>query len=365
MHCSSAGEFEQGKPLAEALKHVYPQYKLLLTFFSPSGYTAAIKYDVADVISYLPIDTAKNARRFVGLVKPRLAIFVKYEFWYHHLSTAFQQKTPLLLVSAVFRKEQVFFKKYGGFFRNMLRFFQHIFVQDILSVRLLEEAGIVGHSLGGDTRFDRVDEISLKSDPVPFIREFVQNKTSIVAGSTWGDDENLLKEFIATNADIKLILAPHELSHDHLVRLQNLFPNALMYSAIKEKNETVKSGRVLIVDAVGLLSRLYQHAAITYVGGGFTKDGIHNVLEAAVWGKAVLFGPNYKKYREAGELIKTGGGFSVADAKELENRVRRLLSDTKVLQTAGEKASAYIKANTGATEKIIRFIQEKRLLTKP
>ena len=363
MHCSSAGEFEQGKPLAEALKKQCPHYKLFITFFSPSGYEEVKNYAAADVAAYLPLDTNNNAERFLKLVNPKLAIFVKYEFWFHYLSQAASNKIPLLLISAVFRKEQIFFKPYGRFFQNILRFFQHIFVQDQASAALLKENGIQPVSISGDTRFDRVKEIVDAAETVPAIQGFLQNKKSIVAGSTWGDDEELLQEFIATNKEVKLILAPHEVTETHLRQLLILFPQAIFYSSLKKQNAAVEA-QVLIIDSVGLLSRLYQLATITYVGGGFTKDGIHNVLEAAVWSKPVVFGPNYKKYREAKELIEAGGGFSIGNGEELARVTGELFANPQRLSTANKNAGVYVEQNTGATEKIMRVIQENRLLTK-
>ncbi|GAA4735653.1 3-deoxy-D-manno-octulosonic acid transferase [Flavisolibacter ginsenosidimutans] len=363
MHCSSAGEFEQGKPVAEALKKSYPNYKLLISFFSPSGYSVAKNYSVADAICYLPLDTEKNAKRFIKTVKPALAVFVKYEFWYHHLSVAAFRHVPLLLVSAVFRKDQIFFKSYGGFFRRMLQLFRQIFVQDEASLQLLKR-NIINHCrIGGDTRFDRVKEIGKAGAPVPFINGFLQSKKCLVAGSTWPNDENLLKDFATSHPEIKLILAPHEINENHVRQLQTLFPNAMLYSSLQNQSQATGESQVLIIDNVGLLSRLYQHATITYVGGGFTRDGIHNILEAAVWGKPVIFGPNYKKYREAKDLIATGGGFSVADANEINKLAEQLFADEQYLQAVSKKAKDYVEENTGATESILQFIQENRLLT--
>lgn len=362
MHCSSAGEFEQGKPLAEALKKNHPQYKLLITFFSPSGYEAATNYPLADGICYLALDTRKAAERFLNLVNPKLAVFVKYEFWYHHLSATASRRIPLLLVSAVFRKEQIFFKSYGRFFKTMLRFFDHIFVQDDVSFQLLKEAGINRCSISGDTRFDRVKEISVRAKPVPFVATFLQNKKSVVAGSTWPDDEAVLKDFASAYPQVILIIAPHEVNAQHLHQLKTLFPEAVFYSSLNAK--TQGEAQVLIIDCVGLLSRLYQHATITYVGGGFTRDGIHNVLEAAVWSKPVVFGPNYKKYREAKDLIEAGGGFSLGKSDELKALVNDFFRNEQRLQTASKNAGVYVEQNTGATQKIMQFIQEKRLLTR-
>jgi 3-deoxy-D-manno-octulosonic-acid transferase len=359
IHCSSAGEFEQGKPAIEALKKDYPSHKILVSFFSPSGFAVAKKYPFADYITYLPLDTRKNAERFLKLTNPEMVIFVKYEFWYHHLSAVAFHHIPLLLVSAVFRKEQVFFKWYGKFYRQMLFLFRQIFVQDKSSFELLQANGITHSAIGGDTRFDRVSTIANVSASIPLIEEFLRGKKSIVAGSTWEKDEELLKEL--SPKDIKIIIAPHEINETHLSQIRSLFPNAMYYSKLSFAQG--EESNVLIIDNVGILSQLYQYATITYVGGGFTKDGIHNILEAAVWGKPVIFGPNYKKYREASELIEAGGGFSISTAKELKKLADKLLNDKQFLQASSANSKNYVLENTGATEKILQFIQEKRLLT--
>lgn len=367
MHCSSAGEFEQGKPVIEALKKRYPDKKMLVTFFSPSGYRVARNYPHADIISYLPVDTRKNAERFFKLVRPELVIFVKYEFWYHHLSVAAFYHTPLLLISAVFRPNQIFFKPYGGFFQQMLHLFRHLFVQDPSSLELLQNAGISHCSISGDTRFDRVVMISEKTEPVPFIGNFCAGTKVIVAGSTWPGDEEVLSQYLKQNKDAKLIIAPHEVNPGHIKKVQTLFPDAVLYSDLKYGEENRPDNRfskqILIIDTIGLLSRLYRYASITYVGGGYTKDGIHNILEAAVWGKPVLFGPNYHKYREGREMIVSGSAQSIATAEDLKRLADDLLDNENHLQEMSLQAKAYIDANTGATERIMQVIQEKRLLT--
>ena len=366
MHCSSAGEFEQGKPVLEALKKAYPQKKIVVSFFSPSGYGVAKNYPFADVITYLPLDTTQNAERFFKLVHPELVIFVKYEFWYHHLSVAAFHHVPVLLISAVFRPEQAFFKGYGKFYRQILFLFRHIFVQDEASRQLLQANEINHCSIGGDTRFDRVATIAAGFSEIPLIADFINGKPAIVAGSTWPGDEEALVQYQKQNKDLKLIIAPHEINPRHIAQLQTVFSGAVLYSSLKnvqDQQSLLKDAQVLIVDSVGLLSRLYRYATVTYVGGGFTKDGIHNILEAAVWGKPVLFGPNYKKYREAKEMIMAGAAFSFGTAGELKRLADDLLTNENHLQETGLKAKNYIAANTGATGKILQTIQEKRLLT--
>jgi 3-deoxy-D-manno-octulosonic-acid transferase len=366
VHCSSAGEFEQGKPVIEALKTTYPGKKILVSFFSPSGYEVAKNYPFADVITYLPLDTRKNAERFFKLVHPELVIFVKYEFWYHHLSVTAFHHVPILLISATFRKEQVFFRWYGSFFRQMLHLFRHLFVQDEASVALLQAAGVTHASISGDTRFDRVATIAEKKTEIPAIAAFLANKPAIVAGSTWEDDDALLAAYAASQPQAKLIIAPHEITVAHLDTLQRLFPKLLLYSTVQKgevSTADLEGTQVLVIDSVGLLSRLYAYATLTYVGGGFTKDGIHNILEAAVWGKPVIFGPNYRKYREATELIQAGGGRSVATAEAFKKLADDLLTNESHLQTFCANARSYIEKNTGATKSIMDMIQEKRLLT--
>lgn len=366
VHCSSAGEFEQGKPVIEALKKDYPQKKILVTFFSPSGYGVAKNYPYADVISYLPLDTRKNAEQFFRLVHPDLVIFVKYEFWYHHLSVAAFHHVPIILISATFRKEQVFFRSYGGFFRQMLHLFRHLFVQDEASITLLQSVGIRNCSISGDTRFDRVAAIAEKKAEIPAIDAFVADKKLIVAGSTWEDDDAVIATYAKTNLQTKLIIAPHEITAAHLDKLKGLFPNSALYSGVQQGSVSASDlagAQVLVIDSVGFLSRLYAYATVTYVGGGFTKDGIHNILEAAVWEKPVIFGPNYSKYREAKELIQAGGACSISTADEFKKIADDLLSNEGHLQSYAANAKLYIEKNTGATEKIMKAIQEKRLLT--
>jgi 3-deoxy-D-manno-octulosonic-acid transferase len=360
MHCASAGEFEQGKPVIEALKKQYPHHKLLVSFFSPSGFSVGKKYKAADFITYLPLDTKSNAAEFLKIVNPELVIFIKYEYWYHHLKAVRSRNIPLLLVAAIFRKDQVFFKWYGGFYRKILFFFHHIFVQDQASLELLTASGINHCSIGGDTRFDRVKEIRENFSGLSRIEEFTGNHKIIVAGSTWPEDEKLLSQAIEKNPGSKLIIAPHEINEEHLASIEKLFPKATRYSKIQE----AVTGDVLIIDNFGMLSRLYQYATIAYIGGGFNKSGIHNTLEAAVYGKPVLFGPAYQKFKEARELIEKKGAFSFSTAEELSKIIASLLTDAGFLQRAGEASKNYVLENTGATGKLLQFIQANRLLTR-
>lgn len=367
IHVASAGEFEQAKPVIEALKKADPQYKILITVFSPSGYPAAKKFTLADYVFYLPLDTHKNAERFITVVQPKLVVFVKYEFWYHHLKAVCDRNIPLLLISAIFRKEQMFFKWYGRFYLAMLHLFTHLFVQDETSYGLLKKFGIDTCTTVGDTRFDRVVTIAQNFHPVPFLKEFTGVEKTIIAGSTWPDDERMLHGVLKKFSDIKLVIAPHEVDETHIKNVAQLFQNSILYSSLKtQEHEQIKKlgeADVLIIDNVGMLSRLYNYATITYIGGGFNKSGIHNTLEAAVFGKPVTFGPNYQKFREAQALIIAGGAYSYNTEEELEKLISTFFSDKEALSRSSQAAADYVQKNSGATVKIMHYIQENRLLT--
>jgi 3-deoxy-D-manno-octulosonic-acid transferase len=362
IHSASAGEFEQAKPVIDGLKTKYPDHKILVTFFSPSGYEAGKKFKKADIISYLPLDTAKSAKNFIQLVKPKLVVFVKYDYWYHHLKMISKNQIPLILISSIFREEQPFFKFYGSLHIKMLHFFTRIFVQDSRSLDLLKRINISHASISGDTRFDRVNDITKQQISLPLIDQFINNKKTIVAGSTWPEDEQLLSEIMRdNNHDFKLILAPHEITSHHIKSILSNFTNALKYSQANEKD--VSSYSTLIIDSVGILSQLYKYGTITYIGGGFNKSGIHNTLEAAVWGKPVLFGPNYQKFKEARDLINLNAACSVSTPSDLKNEIISLMENENKLTETGKAASDYIQSNKGATNVIIDYIQENRLLT--
>ena len=370
VHAASAGEFEQAKPVIESIKKNFPGHKVLVSFFSPSGYAQGKKWKTADHVCYLPMDTRKNAERFVLMLQPRLVVFIKYDFWYHHLKTVQERGIPLLLVAALFRENQVFFKWYGTLHRSMLHFFTHLFVQDEASVALLKKNGVTHCSATGDTRFDRVAAIAGHAQPVPFIDTFKGQHQLLVAGSTWPEDEKMLLQATVLLPELKLLLAPHEVNSGHIKQIEQLFGKTLLYSTVLENSgknidvqEQLAASRVLVIDNVGMLSRLYHHASITYIGGGFNKSGIHNTLEAAVYGRPVIFGPNYMKFREARELMETGAAFSYTDAVELTTLLQDFTQHKQQAEQAGKKAAGYVQQNKGATEKILRFIQEKRLLT--
>jgi 3-deoxy-D-manno-octulosonic-acid transferase len=366
MHCASLGEFEQGRPLLETLKKSFPTHKILLTFFSPSGYEIRKDYNGADYIFYLPMDSVSNARQLLDLAKPQLVLWVKYEYWHYYLHEIKRRRIPLLLISGAFREGQVFFKNYGSFHNRMLSCFSHLFVQSEESKKML---GTIGFSenvtVSGDTRFDRVINIAENFQPIPFIDSFIREQQVIVAGSTWEEDEEELDHYANTHPEIKFIIAPHEIDEEHLLDVEKLFQQSIRYS--KWKEDTVSSAgiskNVLIIDNIGMLASLYHYATITYVGGGFGDDGVHNVLEAAVYGKPVIFGPVYEKFREAMELEDAEGAFSIENALELEDVLNKLLTNTDECNRAGDASKNYVYSNKGATEKIISFIQENRLLT--
>lgn len=366
MHCASLGEFEQGRPLLEKLRTQYPTHQYLLTFFSPSGYEVRKNYDGADWVFYLPMDGASNARRFLDIVKPELVIFVKYEFWYYYLKKIKYRQIPLILVSALFWEKMSFFKWYGALQRKMLSRFDHLFVQDKTSQQLISHIGLGSiTSISGDTRFDRVIDIASKAVPIPVIESFLQQQRVIIAGSTWPEDENILKAALAQVSDtsLKLIIAPHEINDKHLGDLREQFPEAVFYSELIKNPGTISIGaRVLVIDNIGLLSRLYRYGFVSYIGGGFGK-GIHNTLEAAVYGRPVFFGPVFHKFREAKELILSGGAITIHDALALAIAINDLISDENKFHAASNAAKDYVLENRGATDKIIRYIQEKRLLT--
>lgn len=367
MHCASVGEFEQGRPIIESLKSNYPDYKILLTFFSPSGFEATQNYKGADWIFYLPLDGANRSKKFLEIVQPQLVIFVKYEFWFYYLKKIKYRNIPLILVSALFTKKMSFFKWYGRLQRKMLTRFDQIFVQNESSKKLLEAYGFSQlASVSGDTRFDRVLEIASNWEPLPQIEKFIGNNKVIVAGSTWPEDENMLLKFTsqAVEKNLKLIIAPHEIDEKHLTEIKNNFSNALFYSDLNTNVKPYKESACLIIDNIGLLSRLYKYGTINYVGGGLRTSGVHNVLEAAVFGKPVLFGPNYEKYVEAISLIEIKGGYSFAEKDEFVSITNRLLLHEDEAFEIGKKAAKYVARQAGATPLILKYIQENLLFTK-
>lgn len=367
MHCSSLGEFEQGLPMLEQLRQQYPGYRLLVSFFSPSGYEIRKNHPAADLAVYLPMDSPANAKRFLSIVNPSLVIFVKYEYWYYYLKETHQRNIPLILASGIFRKDQAFFKWYGSFYRKMLPLFSWFFVQNQESKQLLQSIGFEKNVVfTGDTRFDRVLAIASNFEPIASIEQFCNGNDVIVAGSTWTEDDEELDHFINTNPSLKCLVAPHDIDQERLDECLHLYKHSMLFSEYVKFSEEGKQIplhiNTLVINNMGMLSRLYKYATICYVGGGFGDDGIHNILEAAVYGKPVIFGPVYDKYFEADELLDAGGAYTIEDALELEAVLKGLLSDKTQLTEASNAAGEYVQKKAGATAAIMRYIQEKRLL---
>ncbi len=365
MHCASLGEFEQGRPVLEAVKEQYPGHKIVLTFFSPSGYEVRKNYIGADLVLYLPMDGPNNAREFIEAIRPSLVLWVKYEYWYYYLLELKKRGIPVLLISGIFRESQPFFKWYGGIWKKILENFDQLFVQTKNSEKLLNQVGINENiTVSGDTRFDRVITIASQweklSEPV---EQFCEGHQVIVAGSTWEEDEEELMHYAKAYPKIRFIFVPHEVSKARIHDLREEFPDALLYSAlINRQLSTVIHSNVLIIDTIGILSRLYKYATVSYVGGGFNESGIHNILEAAVYGKPVIFGPEYEKFAEAVGLVEAGGAHSIENALELEALLNTLLNDHTALETSGNICRQYVQEHKGATGMILDYIQRKRLL---
>jgi 3-deoxy-D-manno-octulosonic-acid transferase len=359
LHAASLGEFEQGRPLMERLKQQHPEYKILLTFFSPSGYEVRKDYPGADIVCYLPMDTLRNAKHFVRIVKPEIAVFIKYEFWANYLYYLKKYKVRTYVISTIFREKQIFFKWYGKWYRNLLKNFKMIFVQDERSRDLLQKYHINNVIISGDTRFDRVAEIAAQAKTVPCIENFVQGKKTIVAGSSWEKDEDLFVKYFNHSRDLKLIIAPHVTSKEHIDTIcSKLKKPYILFSEASEEN--VQNVDCLIIDTIGFLSSVYRYGSVAYIGGGFGV-GIHNVLEAAVYGLPTLFGPNYYKFREAWQLIHENAAFAIADYPTLQEKLNKLLLyDDYFLKKIGENARQYVQQNMGATEVILNEITERK-----
>lgn len=350
-HAASLGEFEQGRPLMERLRRLHPDKKILLTFFSPSGYEVRKDYAGADLICYLPIDTPLNAHRFVKLVKPEAAYFIKYEFWRNYLDTLYRHGIPAYSVSSIFRPDQIFFRPYGRGYAQVLHHLTHLYVQNEASRQLLAGIGVNQVTVVGDTRFDRVIDIRNAAKPLPLVERFAGCWKVLVAGSSWQPDEDIIIPYFNTHENVRLVLAPHVVSEEHLRQIEaKLKRPAVRYSTATPKS--VAEADCLIIDCYGLLSSIYRYATIAYVGGGFGV-GIHNVPEAAVYGVPVIIGPNNRKFREAQALIECGGCLEIHSADDFHREMNHLLTDKEALQKAGRAAGHYICDNAGATEKII------------
>lgn len=358
IHCASLGEFEQGRPLIEALKREYPQHKILLTFYSPSGYEIRKNYEHADYVYYLPLDTPLNAKHFIDIVKPQAVFFVKYEFWYFFLREIQKQNIPLYLVSGIFRKNQRFFKPQGVMSRKMLKWFTHFFVQNEESKELLQSIHINNVSVTGDTRFDRVYDITQKAKSLPLIEAFAKDALVLIAGSSWKPDEELLLNYFNESSySFKMIIAPHEIHKENIARIEKTVggsKTALKFSAANATN--IQNADVLMIDSIGLLSSIYKYGHIAYIGGGFGK-GIHNILEAATFGLPILFGPNYLKFKEAVDLIEFKGAFSIKKYDELKSILDSFLKDQQKIKESGKISSQYVEKNRGATKHILKAIK--------
>jgi len=362
-HCASVGEFEQGRPLIESYKAHNPSHKLLLTFFSPSGYELRKNYSLADWVFYLPMDSKKNAVAFLDIVKPSIAIFIKYEFWFNYLNELKHRDIPTYVASAVFMPNQRFFKWYGGLFRQMLRNFTHIFVQDKTSASLLNSIGLTNVTVSGDTRFDRVNQITKANGELEHIRIFAEGSSCWVAGSTWPIEEEMIAAIYPNLPLNKLVIVPHEVHHKHIAKINSYFSGykVIKYSQIKDVKidsrieSRLREARILIIDTVGVLSKVYKYGSFAYIGGGFGA-GIHNTLEAATYGKPVIFGPKYKKFNEAVDLVSLGGAKSVSKIKDLNFNVKKLLTDDVLRDKCGVICREYIENNLGATERVISHL---------
>ena len=352
IHVASLGDFEQGRPLVDYIKENYPDYKILLTFFSPSGYEVRKNYQNADYVFYIPADTKRNVRRFLDIAKPKIAIFVKYEFWLNMLAELDKRNIRTFIASAIFRRNSIFFNPFGGIWRKALRSFETLFVQDEGSKELLATIGVENVVVAGDTRFDRVSTIAENAEKVEIVERFKGNNRLFVAGSTWGPDEDILLPLIYANPDVKFVIAPHEMEERRIERIMH-DTNAIRYTQCNVIDFADK--QVLILDTMGLLSRAYGSADWAYVGGGFGA-GIHNTLEAAVYGLPVAFGPKYRKFKEACDLIALGVGRSVKNERELQSWFSELKGDSDYLARLSAIAKVYVGQHRGTTEKIVRKI---------
>lgn len=353
-HCASLGEFEQGRPLIEIIKKEQPETKILLTFFSPSGFEVRKNYAGADYIFYLPMDTPSSAKKFIEIVKPEIAIFVKYEFWFNYLNELKKHHVPTYLICGIFREEHYFFKSYGAWFRKQLNAFTHFYLQDESSLSSLNSIGYNNGTIVGDTRFDRVFEISKNVKQIDIVRQFVADKKVFIAGSTWEEDIKIISGFSFQAEGFKLIIAPHEIDEISIQSTIQQFNNSIIVRYSQANEQNIKTADVLIIDNIGMLSSLYQYGTIAFIGGGFGKN-IHNILEPATFGLPIIFGPKYHNFIEAKELIQLGGAFSISSLEEFKKTVERL-SKQEALKKAASTSKNYVLSHTGATDKILKSI---------
>ena len=358
-HAASLGEFEQGRPLMEQLRRDHPDYKILLTFFSPSGYEVRKNYQGADIICYLPLDTPINAIRFLRLVRPVMAFFIKYEFWYNYLHILKHRHVPVYSVSSIFRPDQVFFRWYGRQYGRVLNCFTHFFVQNEVSRELLGNIGINCVSVVGDTRFDRVLQIKEQAKQLPIVEAFANNNKVFVAGSSWPPDEDIFIRYFNEHLEWKLIIAPHVIGEDHLQQIIGKLDGrkVVRYTEAEKASDALSSYDVLIIDCFGLLSSIYHYGSVAYVGGGFGV-GIHNLLEAAVWDVPVFFGPNNQRFQEA-QGLKQSGGLEITDYDSFSGQMNRLSADANYLDEQGRLAGQYVKSRSGATSKVLSAVASR------
>ncbi len=362
IHCASLGEFEQGRPVIESLKKQYPRRKIIITFFSSSGYKIQKNYEYADWITYLPLDTKRNAKQFISTINPSFAIFIKYEFWYNYLKELYDNKIPVFLVSAIFRKNQINSIIPGKWYRKVLHLFSYIFVQDNISKQLLNDCELKQVTISGDTRFDRVQQISAETGENKKIEKFKDNAQLFIGGSTWPRDEQIIAKFIniSEHSGLKYIIAPHEISETHIDSLtRSINKKVVRYSAANLYN--IQQYNVLIIDNIGMLASLYKYGDLAYIGGGFGQ-GIHNILEPATFGLPILFGPNYHKFREAHQLIGRGGAFAFSNFEEFKQKMIYLLYSHENLSHAGEISQSFVKKRRGATDTILQFLNDSVLV---
>lgn len=362
MHCASLGEFEQGRPILEKIREQYPHYAIVLTFFSPSGYQVRKKYNGADHVFYLPIDTASNAKQFILNVNPSLAIFVKYDLWYYYLYELNFKKIPTILVDALFRPQQGFFRWYGSVQRKMLHLLSHIFVQNEASLQLLHSIGVEKASIAGDTRFDRVLSVAERVESIEKIEQIAERYKLLIAGSTWAEDEQMLAAVLPQlPPNWKLIIVPHEVDEERISSIEKLFEGRIKrWSSWDEKT---LDKQVLVLDTIGLLLKLYRYGSIAWIGGGLGSGGVHNVLEAAVYGQACAFGPVHDKYQEAIELIESGGAVCCANSQDFKAFLQKVITDNQYHHQLSDAAKNYVASKGGATPKIINYLEAKNWLS--
>ncbi len=355
-HAASLGEFEQGRPIIEKVREEYPDHPILLTFFSPSGYEVRKGFDKADFVHYLPLDTPENARNFLDAVRPKIAVFIRYEYWYNFLKTMFRRGIPVVMVSSIFRKEQIFFRPYGEWFRKALRRISRFFVQNEESLTLLDSIGVESMELSGDTRFDRVWDAAREHRDFPLVERFLAGRPCLMAGSTWPFDDQLLKEIVPSFPDLKFVIVPHHVDEENIKRVVSLFGGEVaLYT--RGEDQDLENLQVLVVDTIGMLTYLYRLADLTYIGDGFGA-GIHSVMEPAAFGMPIFFGPNYHNFQEAVDLVERKSAFAVKDQQELVRGIRRFADDVQAREAVGQTCREYIQEKRGATDRVMMGLRK-------